>query len=437
MTAYSSTLHWLYGLQYRGMKFGLRNILTLLRETGHPERRFPSLHIAGTNGKGSTSSFLASMLQEAGYRTGLYTSPHLVRFTERIRINGVEMPERRLVKYANAIRPSVEAVQATFFEATTCIAFLYFADEEVDIAVIETGLGGRLDATNALRPLLSIITNVGLEHTEILGTTLRQIAREKAGIIKKGIPVVTSADEPSVLRVLRQTAARREARLFVSGDLVEPTVSGGRSGCSLVKMSTKNLSVGPVLLGLSGGHQIVNASLAVAALQIVKGRGELRRVGVRQIEDGLRRVRKNTGLRARMEELTTSAGRVLMDVAHNPAGMETLVRSLTGRGIRCPVVVFGVMKDKDAGAMLAVLSCLNCTVIAVASGVDRSLPAAAVEKLAKTAGIQVILGPTVSSGIRKALLLAGPETLSGRSRILITGSHYVVGEALSYLEKST
>jgi dihydrofolate synthase / folylpolyglutamate synthase len=437
MISYSATLHWLYSLQYRGMKFGLRNIRTLLRETGHPERHFPALHIAGTNGKGSTSAFLASILQEAGYRTGLYTSPHLVRFTERIRINGVEMPEKRLIEYAHAIRPSVEAVQATFFEATTCIAFQYFADEEVDIAVIETGLGGRLDATNTLRPLVSVITNIGLEHTEFLGTTLKAIAREKAGIIKKGIPVVTSAEEPGVLRVFKRTAERRKARFFLSGNLVEITVSRGRSGSSLVNMITKNSSIGSVLLGLPGEHQAVNAALAVAALQVVKGRGELQRAAAPQIEAGLRRVRKNTGLRARMEDLTTPTGRILMDVAHNPAGIETLVRSLRGRHMRCPVVVFGVMKDKDAEAMLAELSHLNPTVVAVAPGVDRSLPAAEVKKLAKRMGIHAVLGPTVSAGVRKALHLAGPETLAGPSRILITGSHYVVGEALSYLEKST
>ena len=168
------------------------------------------------------------------------------------------------------MRPSVEAVQATFFEATTCIAFQYFADEEVDIAVIETGLGGRLDATNTLRPLVSIITNVGLEHTEFLGTTLKAIAREKAGIIKKGIPLVTSAADPGVLQVLSRTAARRKSRIFMSKDVVTPTVSGGRAGCSLVKMQGKNFLVGPVLLGLPGAHQVVNASLALAALQLLR-----------------------------------------------------------------------------------------------------------------------------------------------------------------------
>ena len=437
MTSYTSTLRWLYGLQYRGMKFGLRNIRALLSEAGHPERHFPSLHIAGTNGKGSTSSFLASVLQESGYRTGLYTSPHLVRFTERIRISGIEIPERRLVEYAQTLRPWIESVQATFFEATTCIAFLYFADEGVDVAVIETGLGGRLDATNTLRPLLSIITNVGLEHTEFLGTTLTAIAREKAGIIKKGIPVVTSAREPDVLRVLRNTAALRKTRLFLSGNVVVPTVLGARSGCSLVKMKAQRLSVGPVLLGLSGEHQVVNASLAVAALQVLRSRGELERITAGHIENGLNRVQKNTGLRARMEELITPTGRILMDVAHNPAGINTLVRSLSGRGIRFPVTVFGVMKDKDAEAMLTALSRLTSTVVAVAPLVGRSLPAAEVKKLAKKVGIHVILGPTVPAGIRKALLLAGPETLAKRARILITGSHYVVGEALSYLEKRT
>lgn len=168
-------LRYLYGLQYRGMKFGLRNIRALLASAGHPERAFPSIHVAGTNGKGSTSAFLASVLREAGCRTGLYTSPHLIRFTERITVNGREIAQNRLAYYVAVLRPAIEKAGATFFEATTCVAFLYFADEGVDIAVVEAGLGGRLDATNVLRPLVSVITNVSFDHREFLGNT--QIGR--------------------------------------------------------------------------------------------------------------------------------------------------------------------------------------------------------------------------------------------------------------------
>ena len=176
MPTYQQTLQYLYRLQWRGMKFGLRNTRRLLQYAGHPERRFASVHLAGTNGKGSTSAFLASIAVEGGLKTGLYTSPHLLRFTERIRVNGAELSEERLVYYVKDLRRVIESVHATFFEATTCIAFRFFADENVDLAVVETGLGGRFDATNVLFPLASVITSIGLDHTQYLGSTPEQIA---------------------------------------------------------------------------------------------------------------------------------------------------------------------------------------------------------------------------------------------------------------------
>lgn len=206
-------LSFLYSLQHFGIKMGLENIRALCAELGHPEQRFDSLHIAGTNGKGSTSACLASILRESGYRVGLYTSPHLVRFNERIRINGVMIPDVDLDRWTHQLQPTIESLRATFFEATTAIAFAWFAEQAVDVVVAETGLGGRLDATNVLTPVASLITSIGLDHTEFLGASLESIASEKAGIIKHGIPVFTTVDQPEALEVITNRAQEMQAPL--------------------------------------------------------------------------------------------------------------------------------------------------------------------------------------------------------------------------------
>jgi dihydrofolate synthase / folylpolyglutamate synthase len=428
VSSYRDTLGYLYSLEYRGIKFGLRNIRALVRDSGHPERAFPSIHVAGTNGKGSTSAFLASAFTEAGYRTGLYTSPHLVRFTERIRIDGEEIDGHRLVEYVRRLRPLIEKTRATFFEATTCVAFLYFADEKVGVAVIETGLGGRLDATNVLRPLVSVITNVSLEHTEMLGKTVRAIAREKGGIIKPSIPVVTGSTDPAVLAVLRKRAALCGVRLRESSK----TVSIVRhAGGKRVTLASPRLAPGRLDPGLAGEHQIQNAALALLTLDTL-----LRTSAGRRLSGALRssvirrafeRVARNTGIRGRLESLRSRGRSMLLDVAHNPAGMVTLVRELQDKSEKSVVAVFGVMRDKDYSAMLAELATVADPVIAVAPDQKRALPAGELFRAGKDLGFRMVLGGNVASGIRKAI------RSKRRGVILITGSHYVVGEALRAL----
>jgi dihydrofolate synthase/folylpolyglutamate synthase len=422
-----ATLNWLYGLQTRGMKFGLRNVRALLAEVGNPQDRFPSLHVAGTNGKGSTCAFLASILTEAGLRTGLYTSPHLVRFTERIRIDGREMPVRRLAEAVRRLRPLVEARRATFFEATTVAAFLYFAEEGVDLAVIETGLGGRLDATNVLRPLACGITTIGLEHTEELGATLRAIAREKAGIMKRGTPCITGAYQPEVLRVLRQEALRRGAPLHRADRLVRMEDLGSSGGSARVRYTTRSLELSAVTLGLAGPHQRSNARLALGMLEAARRRGGggglLARVDPPAARRGLARVARTTGLKARLQRLDG----VLLDAAHNPDGVRTLVAALEAEGKRNLMVVFGVMKDKDAGAMLDALAPLAACMVAVEARVARSLPSRLLLDAMRRRGIPAVRGGTVAAGLRRARAMAGPRV------VLVTGSHYVAGEAIEAL----
>jgi len=429
VSAYAETLRYLYALEYRGMKFGLRNIRALLRAAGNPERAFPSIHIAGTNGKGSTCAFIASALTQAGYRTGLYTSPHLVRFTERIRIDGREMDEARLVAYIRRMRPWIEKYRATFFEATTCAAFQFFADEGVEIAVIETGLGGRLDATNVLRPLVSGITNIALEHTEMLGSTLRMIAREKGGIIKPGISAATAEEDPAPLAVLRRRARLCRVHLRESSRAV--AVRASRGGAR-VSMRSGRFALKPFAPGLRGRHQVRNAALALCVLRTLletsPGRKRFRRLTAPLIRKGFVRVIRNTGLRGRLERLG-GRRRVLLDVAHNPAGMRTLVESLRKGAQKNLIAVFGVMKDKEYGPMLSGLASIADPIIAVAPPQKRALPAIELWRAGRDLGLNVLVGGNVSSGLRKAARIAGKRGL------LVTGSHYVVGEALKALDR--
>ncbi len=433
MKSYDDTLAYLYGLQRRGMKFGLRNIKALLKSVGNPEQTFPSIHIAGTNGKGSTACFLASIGIEARYKTGLYTSPHLVRFTERISINGREIREQRLVQYARQLRTAIESVRATFFEATTCIAFLYFSDEQIDLAIIEVGLGGRLDATNVLKPLVSIITNISHYHTEFLGSSISSIANEKAGIIKQTTPCVTGSTDLTVLRTLHRISRIRHSALYEARKLVtlQSTNVSKQEHCA--NISTSRLTIRNARIGLNGKHQASNAQLAIAALEVLFQNPlygqRFKRINRNTIVRGLSRIRKNTGLHGRLETLQKNR-RYILDVAHNPAAIRTVISSLNPRTFRNLIVVFGVMKDKDYVQMLKEIGRLASMVVPVSPSTPRAMSENGLYRELQRLGISAKHGGSVRRGLRVANALS--ERLD---RLLITGSHYVVGEAMNYLFK--
>jgi dihydrofolate synthase/folylpolyglutamate synthase len=431
MHSYSDTVKYLYGLQRLGMKFGLRNIKALLASVDNPQRKFPSIHIAGTNGKGSTAAFLASVVMEAGYKTALYTSPHLLRFTERIRVNGREISERRLVQYAGQLRPMIESVRATFFEATTCIAFQYFADETVELAIVETGLGGRLDSTNVLVPLLSIITNVSFDHREYLGNTLRSIAREKAGIIKRDVPSVTGSREREVLETLKSAARKRGSRLFEASRVATLRVRENGKHRTTVSIRSPKVSIKDVPLGLDGLHQAENARLAVASVDILLRHRHFAFTRIRNasIARGLRRVKENTGIHGRLEKVGRH-GRYTLDVAHNPAGVDTLVRALGNSRNRRYAIIFGVMKDKEYTPMIQGLAKVAEIFIAVAPSMPRALKVSVLYRRMKMLGVPAERSLTIRDGITKADDLAGPN-----GKVLITGSHFVVAEALGFLRR--
>ncbi len=417
--AYSKAVEYLYRLQRHGIKLGLENIERTLSALGDPHRRFRSIHVAGTNGKGSTAAMLASVLTTAGYRTGLYTSPHLLEFTERIRIDGEPVSKERVAELTQRVRAAGGERPLTFFEFTTAMAFQQFADSGVDLAVAEVGLGGRFDATNLLLPKVAVITNVELDHQEFLGDRIELIAGEKAGIIKSGTPVVTAATRPEAIEVIERIAREHNAPLYRLGrDVRAEGESPQRFRYRGIRWDLSDLKC-PLL----GQHQLQNAGCALAALELMEEGGlSLNEAAVRE---GIRTV----GWPGRLEWIPASASRaaVLLDGAHNPAAarslrafLETAPRPAGGRLI----LVFGVMRDKDIDGILAPLAPLADEIVLTRPNYERAAEAKDLER--RVAGYSV--RTTVREPVREAVRYA--RSVSGsRDWILVTGSLFVIGEA--------
>jgi len=427
---YTRSLDYLYSLQRFGIKLGLSKIRALLEYAGNPENRFHSIHIAGTNGKGSTAAMIASIFQEAGYKVGLYTSPHLIDFTERIRINGHPIDPKTVAEYTEVLKPQIRKLKCTFFEATTAVAFMHFAHERVDIAVIETGLGGRLDATNVLNPLLTIITSIGLEHTEHLGRTIVRIAREKAGIIKHRVPCVIGNLPINAANVILRVAASKQAPVTCAPLVAEAHITSNTLKMLSLDLTTKWRAYQGLTVGFSGSFQAENARLAVTACEVLCHTARKAvMIDADHIYRGLRNARRNTGMRGRLEVVKMRPS-VIIDVAHNPDAIACLVKALDDLGLRNPIIIFGVMKDKNYEQMLANLRAISDRIVAVAARIDRSLPVRILASHARRTGFKVTAGGTVRRGLQLAL-----KNTKASETVLITGSHYVVGESLEYLEK--
>ncbi len=425
-TSYPQSIRELYALQSFGIKLGLRNIRGLLRSIGDPHRRIRVIHIAGTNGKGSTAALIAAVLTEAGYRTGLYTSPHLVDFRERMRIDGREISSERVVAWTRRLLPEVWRRRSTFFEAVTAMAFGWFEEEGVDVAVIETGLGGRLDATNVVTPILSVITSIGLEHTAHLGPTISHIAAEKAGIIKPGVPCVLGVRAGTASKVIRRRARSVGANVVdatqFSVRLHEASVEGSR-----VSLPDATRGRRDVMVGLPGSFQVQNVSTAVASIETLRQQGLP--VSEGSIERGFRDVARLTGFRGRLT-CVRAHPRVIIDVAHNPPAMRSLASALRALRILPTRTVLGIASDKALASVVKAIGPVTGRVVAVAARTSRARPADDIARACQKAGLPVETSRSVAEGIRKAVRTAGR-----RGTVLITGSHFVVGEALAYLER--
>jgi dihydrofolate synthase / folylpolyglutamate synthase len=398
---------------------GLERMRAALEELGHPERRMPAVHVAGTNGKGSTCAMVDAMLRAAGYRVGLYTSPHLVRFNERIKLGGEDISDavlgRRLLQ---VLHRAPTAEDLTYFELGTLVAFFHFAEEGVDFAVLETGLGGRLDATATCLPCATAVTALGLDHTELLGDTLPAIAREKAGIFRPGVAAVVAKQEEEAAEVLRAEAARVGAPLLREGEDFTLALEGGQL---VYRHAARRLE--GLVLGLAGAHQRQNAAVALALLDVLEDAGadvslEARRAGLREVR-----------WPGRLEEVH-GAPLVLLDGAHNPAGVEVLRRALdttyAGRRIH---LVFGAVRDKAVGAMLAQLlpRMASCTLTPLDT--PRSFEPRDFLALARGHCAEVHLAASPKEALQEALARAGKEDV-----VLAAGSLYLVGALKAHLE---
>lgn len=427
-------LDYLYGLQRFGIRPGLGRIKKLLKRLGNPQDSFPIVHVAGTNGKGSTAAALESILVEAGCRVGLYTSPHLVRFNERIRINKKDITGEGLARAARAVRRAVEGTKAprlstTFFEFTTAMAFLYFKESKVDIAVVETGLGGRLDATNVHKnPLVSIITNVALDHTEHLGPLLSDIAREKAGIIKKRSAVITAVDSPGALRVIKAAARENSAALYRLGDDFSFSARKARPDDNAFDYHGIFEEHRGLKINLMGRHQFGNASCALAAAELLKSNGL-------DIDDGaIKRGLLNIRWPGRFEVVRKNP-LVVLDCAHNPDGAEALKNALqdarSGKKYRSLTLVAGILADKDMAGILSILAPLADRIILTVPQTGR---AAGTETLLKKLGKfkkPCLVREKVPQACHSALELSRPE-----DAVCVTGSIYTVGEAKAFFTKA-
>ncbi len=419
MNGYSETLDYLYGLEKFGMVFGLDNVRWILSLIENPQDAIKTVHVAGTNGKGSVAAMLSQILRAGGYVTGAYTSPHLVSFTERIAINGEPITEAEVVDLARFIKERIDeadpARSYTFFDFTTALAFLHFRRKGVDIAIVEVGLGGRLDSTNVINPLVSVITNVDYDHQEYLGDTIEKIAGEKAGVIKEGVPVVTGA-EGKALGVIKAAAANTV--LYAMGE----AFTYKKKGDQLMWYRGVHRTYDELSLALRGDHQLFNAALALCAAELLGDKGfNLNEYTVRK---GL-----SSAVWPGRLEVVRKKGKplILIDGAHNPQGIASLASYLRGHFLnRKKILVFGVMKDKDFVEMLKTLLPLVDRTILTRPETSRAALPADVAAYAPGA----LVTATVAEAVEAAFKVAQERDL-----IIVTGSFYTVGEAKKLLDE--
>jgi len=418
---YKETIEYLFGLQKHGMKFGLDNIRKLTAASGHPQNSFHAVHVAGTNGKGSTSAMIESILRTSGVRTGLFTSPHLISFTERIRVNGEEISEENVIALAQEVRKTAERFEdfsPTFFEVVTAMAFLHFRNEKVDWAVIETGLGGRLDATNVITPEACVITDIGIDHSEFLGKSLAEIASEKAGIIKPGVPVVTSAQPREVIEKIRGRAAEMKSPLYTYGeDFSASDIAEDPEGLAFSYHGRLDyIGLAPALSGL---HQIKNASMAVKTIEIVGERyPELRF----DISGGLSRTKWPGRL-----EMASENPPILIDGAHNPhaaAALAAHLKKMLQKNYRRIILVAGIMSDKDIVGITEPLIGIASEIIFTSPAYGRAAAPETLVSSAASLGYGAKTAATVAEALISARKLWQPGDL-----IVVTGSFYTIGEA--------
>jgi len=404
---YQETTNWLFNqlpvYQLQGAsayKEDLTNTLLLVVHLNHPEKDLKCIHVAGTNGKGSTSHLLASVLQEAGYKVGLYTSPHLKDFRERIKINGKEISEEFVCDFVAKNKSFFEANALSFFEMTVGLAFEYFAKEKTDINIIEVGMGGRLDSTNIITPLVSVITNIGLDHTQFLGTTLKSIATEKAGIIKENTPVVIGEYTPETKEVFLTKATQTNSDIYFASDLIEDTYPSD----------------------LLGDYQIQNKKTVQQIIEVIRNQNEFK-ISEEHSKNGFLKVIKNTGLQGRWQQLLENP-KVICDTAHNTHGLKIVLNQIKKEDFAVLHIVLGVVNDKDLNEILPLFP-KKANYYFCKPAIPRGLDAEILQQKANEFKLNGKVYNSVSNAYQEAL-----KNASKNDFIYIGGSTFVVAEVL-------
>jgi dihydrofolate synthase/folylpolyglutamate synthase len=440
MNEINKILQHLFSLQHSNMNHGLGRIKSLLKQLNSPHKQYPVLHIAGTNGKGSVCSFVASILQENGLKVGLYTSPHIIDFNERIRVNGIKITDEEIAKNYKLIEKNATKINASFFEITTAIAFEHFKNSTVDIAVIETGLGGRFDSTNVVEPILSIITTIGKDHCQLLGDTVEKIATEKAGIIKKNSQVLIQDVNIKLLDIWQQTAAKKSSELFFSYKFPTVELKGYSDDLQMIFdialpsdtdyfILPENLIHTQIKTNFIGFHQIANIRTAVfAALLVSNNLGLISNtfsIKTQSIVDGIKNISKNTGFRYRIECVQKNPY-IIIDVAHNPQSINRLVNAIKDATVIDKWdFIFGAMKDKDITRMLEFIRPICRKLIIVSPQIERAASVDMINEIATSLAFEkIVCEKSISSAVKK---------IKKDSHTIICGSFYVIEETVRAL----
>lgn len=427
---YNETLQYLYDrlpvFHFSGAnayKPGLENTIRLMDTLNHPYQKYKTIHVAGTNGKGSVSHFLSAILQSSGYRVGLYTSPHLVDFGERIRVNGQIIEKEYVVKFVENNKSNFDTIQPSFFEATMAMAFNYFADCEVDVAVIEVGLGGRLDSTNIITPELSIITNISFDHVEFLGDTIEKIAAEKAGIIKINVPVIIGETTAESKPVFEKIAVLNNSNIYFAEN--EINIKSIETSNLKMKVSVNELT--NYIVGLTGTYQLKNIATVLKSIEILQELGFI--ISENNIATGLENVIDLTGFMGRWQCFGTEPP-IFVDTAHNFAGISELVNHINTLEFNVLHLIFGMVNDKDISKILQILP-TTATYYFTNANIARALPAKELKAKANAIGLKGEAYTTVENAVDSAKMAAEINDF-----ILVFGSNFVVGEAIVAIKKA-
>lgn len=425
-SAYRDLLQKLYSLERSGIKYNLSNIKYLLKVLDYPHRKFKSVHVAGTNGKGAVCSMLNSILIESGYLTGLFTSPHILDFRERILIGGKKVEMQYIYDTIESLLRHIKKIRPSFFEVTTVIAFKYFADKKVDIAVIETGLGGRLDATNVLKPICSAITGISIDHTEYLGSTLESIAKEKAGIIKKGVPCVIGKLKSTPFKIIKNRCEVMQSFLHNSQKewrlMVNSNVTNG------IKFNVLNgdLKSEDFFIPLNGDYQLINVKTTLSIANLLKKSG-FEKISIDAVKRGLEKIRKNSFYRARFE-IITEKPRIILDVSHNLEGIKNIERNIDAFRKGKLIVIFGMMMEKDVVNSVKVLEKLCSRLILTRPSYKRSMEPERIYDFVKDKNKTVI-----AKNVKTAYSIA-KTFLQENDTLLVCGSFFLISDFLKISE---